>query len=181
MASDLELRPMCRGGARGVGPPAPHGVRLLAQTLRRSHLAVPIVRLDARMPLPFSAVFDGVLVDAPCSGLGTVGRDPDLKWNRTPDQLRAFARDQVRMLRAAADSVRPGGRLVYATCSSEPEENTGVVDAFLADRRPFRPRAHPSPTVPASMVDAQGCLVTLPFRDGLDAFFAAGWFGATAT
>ena len=173
MASDLGLRHDVPGAALVASDHRAARVRLLAQTLRRSRLAVPIVRLDARMTLPFSAVFDAVLVDAPCSGLGTVSRDPDLKWDRTPDQLREFALDQVRMLRAAADSIRSGGRLVYATCSSEPEENTGVVDAFLATDDRFALEPISSLSVPASMVDAEGCLATLPFRDGIDAFFAA--------
>ena len=156
-------------------------VRLLAETLRRARLQVPVVRLDARRPLPFDAAFDAVLVDAPCSGLGTLSRDPDLKWSRTADQLPSLAADQTMMLRAAADAVRPRGRLVYATCSSEPEENIAVVDAFLAvDSRfslePVISRESPEATrsaVPPSMIDGRGCLVTRPDHDGLDAYFAA--------
>jgi 16S rRNA (cytosine967-C5)-methyltransferase len=173
MATDLGVQTAVTGAPLVAADHRAARVRLLAQTLRRARLDVPIVRLDARESLPFGAVFDAVVVDAPCSGLGTVSRDPDLKWSRTPDQLAGFARDQVRMLRAAADSVCPGGRLVYATCSSEPEENAGVVDAFLATDGRFVLEPLSSPAVPASMVDAQGCLTTLPFRDGIDAFFAA--------
>jgi 16S rRNA (cytosine967-C5)-methyltransferase len=148
-------------------------VRLLADTLRRAGLGVPIVRLDARRPLPFGPVFDAVLVDAPCSGLGTLSRDPDLKWARTPDQLDALAADQRRLIRSAAEAVRPGGRLIYATCSSEPEENLAIVEGFAAEDPRFELQPIDAPGVPRSMIDDRGCLMTFPFRDGIDAFFAA--------
>jgi len=151
-------------------------VRLLAATLERMSVQAAVVALDARRPLPFGPVFDRVFVDAPCSGLGVVSRDPDLKWAREASELPAFARAQTTILRSAADAVRPGGTLVYATCSSEPEENERVVEAFRgADERFSRERAVPGPLVRngPSFVDAAGHLRTLPFRDGLDAFFAA--------
>ncbi len=141
MASDLEITGATPASGLVAADHRPARVRLLADTLRRTHIAVPIVRLDARGPLPFVAGFDAVLVDAPCSGLGTLSRDPDLKWTRTADQLEGLAADQHRMLRAAAAAVRPGGRLIYATCSSEPEENVDVVEKFLGDDGSFRPRA----------------------------------------
>lgn len=154
----------------------PGRIRLLAATLARAHAAAPVVRLDATRPLPFGAVFDRILVDAPCSGLGTVRRDPDVKWTRTARDLAGFATTQRALLAAAADAVRPGGALVYATCSSEPEENEEVVDAFLASRRDVTlGRVDPGPAVAHGerLVDDRGMLRTLPFRDGLDAFFAA--------
>jgi 16S rRNA (cytosine967-C5)-methyltransferase len=77
------------------------------------------------------------------------------------------------MLDHAAAVVRPGGRLIYATCSSEPEENDSVADAFLAAHPEFAPGRVPFDGKPADRVDASGRLVTLPFRDGLDAFFTA--------
>jgi 16S rRNA (cytosine967-C5)-methyltransferase len=135
-----------------------------------------VVRLDATQPLPFGAIFDRVFVDAPCSGLGIIRRDPDLKWSRQPGDLAGFALAQQRMLAQAAEVVAPGGRLIYATCSSEADENDDVVDAFLAKRSDFAeaPLVF-GPTVRASepLVDDRGRLRTLPFRDGLDAFFAA--------
>ena len=151
----------------------PSRVALLADTLSRAGVSVPIVALDARRPLPFRATFDCVLVDAPCSGLGTLRRDPDLKWTRQPDDLPRLASDESRILRAAADVVRPGGRVVYATCSGEPEENQGVVDAFLAEDRSYR-REPLSPEMPPTGArDDRGSLMTLPFRDDLDAYYAA--------
>ena len=135
-----------------------------------------IVRLDAGAPLPFGAVFDTVLLDAPCSGLGTLRRDPDLKWSRRPADLEALAASERRLLDHAATAVRPGGALVYATCSSEPEENELVVAAFLAAHPDFAAAPvsfPPAVTGAAELVDAEGRLQTLPFRHDLDAFFAA--------
>jgi 16S rRNA (cytosine967-C5)-methyltransferase len=173
MASDLEIASATPAHGLVAADHRPARLRLLADTLRRSHLAVPIVRLDARGPLPFVDGFDAVLVDAPCSGLGTLSRDPDLKWTRTADQLAGLAADQLRMLRAAAGAVRRGGRLIYATCSSEPEENADVVEKFLGNDGRFGLEPIAAPGVPPGMIDGRGCLVTLPHRDALDAFFAA--------
>jgi 16S rRNA (cytosine967-C5)-methyltransferase len=124
--------------------------------------------------MPFQDVFDCVVLDAPCSGLGVVRRDPDLKWSRSPDDLPRFAVDQLTMLDACARGVKPGGRLVYATCSSEPEENASVVSSFLLSHRDFTlaPRDRPT-AVPASLLTDEGWLATSPAAHGLEAFFAA--------
>jgi len=153
----------------------PGRVALLRRTLERAGAAVPVVRLDATRPLPFGAAFDTVLVDAPCSGLGTLRRDPDLKWSRRAEDLPRFATRQAAMLVSAADAVRPGGHLVYATCSSEPEENDEVVEAFLAARPAFEAARIElgGAASAAGLVDDRGRLRTLPFRHHLDAFFAA--------
>ncbi len=140
--------------------------------------AVRLVRLDLRHPLPFQAPFDLVLVDAPCSGLGTIRRDPDIRWRRMPDDLPRFADAQVNLLAHAAEVVRQGGRLIYATCSSEPEENDEVVDRFLQRRSDYAlvdpRRVRPAfPAALAALLDARGCLRTAPWPHGLDAFFAA--------
>lgn len=149
-------------------------VALLAGSLARAaNPRIGIVRLDATAPLPFGPVFDCVLVDAPCSGLGVLRRDPDVRWRRTAGDLPAFAATQLAMLRQAAEAVRPGGRLIYATCSSEPEENEQVVDGFI-DRDPrFAPARPESTGAVARLLDDRGHLRTLPFRDGVEAFFAA--------
>ena len=146
-----------------------HTVRVSAAT------CVTVVRVPTHGPLPFRARFDAVLVDAPCSGLGTIRRDPDIRWRRREDDLPSLARDQVDLLLRAADVVRPGGRLVYATCSSEPEENDGVVAAFVAARSDFSLvdlRVTASPIV-ARFVDGRGFFRTTPPAHGLEAFFAA--------
>ncbi len=80
---------------------------------------------------------DRVLVDAPCTGFGTLRRNPDLKWRQTPEDLVELAVKQAQILAAAATLVKPGGRLVYATCSVLPEENDAIVDAFLAKDAAF--------------------------------------------
>ncbi|MCC7008914.1 MAG: hypothetical protein IT184_08870 [Acidobacteria bacterium] len=172
LADDLELT---RPGSRShliASDYRVSRVRLLARTMAERGLPVPVVALDARQPLPFRPIFDCVVLDAPCSGLGTLRRDPDLKWIRREDDQPRFVADERRMLRAAAALVRPGGRLVYATCSSEPEENIEVVRAFLAEVDGFE-LAPPPARLPADVVDADGCLRTEPFRHALDAYFAA--------
>ena len=138
----------------------PHRVRLLSRTLTRCRITnATVVHVAEHGPLPFrDAAFDVVLIDAPCSGLGTVRRDPDIRWRRTPEDLPRFAAAQ-RQLVEPRGRARPAGRpLVYSTCSSEPEENEEVVDAFLGERPDFTlERTHE----------------TLPFRDGLEAFYGA--------
>ena len=135
-------------------------VRLLDRTLRRCRVAqARIVHVPATGALPFQdAAFDLVLIDAPCSGLGTVRRDPDIRWRRTAEDLPALAAAQRALVHRAAGLVRPGGALVYATCSSEPEENDEVVSAALAE-------------LPAFSLERRH--QTLPFSDGLEAFFGA--------
>ena len=133
-----------------------------------------VVQADVEQPLPFSATFDCVIVDAPCSGLGTLRRDPDIRWRRVEADLPALAASQLAMLRNAGECVAPGGRLVYATCSSEPEENEMVVAEF-ASTPGFQPldarKAHP--LLPSAVVDERGHLRTAPDRHGLEAFFGA--------
>jgi len=100
---------------------------------------------DAALPPPDARAFDGVLVDAPCSGLGTWSRAPDARWRTGPADVERLARTQSAILRAVADSVRPGGSLVYAVCSLTLAETHGVVDAFLAGRPDFAPAPVPHP------------------------------------
>jgi len=148
--------------------------------LRRTVLAtgarnVAIVQADVRAPLPFHVGFDTVIVDAPCSGLGTLRRDPDIRWRRREDDLRPLAAAQLEMLRQAAACVGARGRLIYATCSSEPEENEEVVAGFLREKPGFVPvdaRTVHSRLDP-SLVDERGHLRTSPDRHGLEMFFGA--------
>ena len=154
----------------------PSRVAMLKATIARVNLPARVVCADAVSPLPFGAMFDRVLIDVPCSGLGTLRRDPDLKWSRTEADLPRLAGDAGRMLANAAGAVRAGGLLVYATCSSEPEENEAVVAAFLDEHPEFTlQRPAPLGAVPGldRVIDPAGYLRMLPFRDGLDAFFAA--------
>jgi 16S rRNA (cytosine967-C5)-methyltransferase len=154
-------------------------VRLLNDTVRASGASsVHIVQADLEAGLPFGPVFDLVFVDAPCSGLGTIRRDPDIRWRRRESDLQEMARSQNRMIRNAAAAVRPGGTLVYSTCSSEPEENDAIVDGFLADEPAFAPvdlrgSAQPQLARLQSVLDERGFLRTTPERHGLEAFFGA--------
>jgi 16S rRNA (cytosine967-C5)-methyltransferase len=112
---------------------------------------------------------DVVLVDAPCSNLGVLRRHPEVKWRRRPADLVESAAGQRAILSAAARMVKPGGRLVYATCSLEPEENDAVVGALLAARADFAPE--PPASFPLEL-DARGVLRCLPHRHGTDGFTA---------
>ncbi len=150
---------------------------VLQETVRASGArSIRVLQLDAKGPLPFRATFDRVLVDAPCSGLGTIRRDPDIRWRRSEGQLPQLAAHQLELLDRAATVVRPRGHLIYATCSSEPEENEQVVDAFLEAHEDFFPvdlRRELLPERVRPLIDGRGMFRTVPFRDGLEAFFAA--------
>ncbi len=117
---------------------------------------------------------DRVLVDAPCSGLGTLRRNPDLKWRQTPESIAELTRKQTDILASASRLVKPGGRLVYATCSILGEENEGIVDAFLAAHADFRRLS--ATEVLAKQGIALDCgedMRLLPHVHGTDGFYAA--------
>jgi 16S rRNA (cytosine967-C5)-methyltransferase len=148
-------------------------VRLLRDAVRVAGAAsVRIVQSTAAGPLPFAAVFDRVLIDAPCSGLGTLRRDPDIKWRRDERELATLAAAQLAMLTHASAVVRPGGCLIYSTCSSEPEENVMVVERFLRGHSAFRREPLSFGQAP-ELINPDGDFQTLPFRDGLEGFYAA--------
>ena len=92
---------------------------------------VRIIAGDIRQ-MPFSKEFDRILVDAPCSGTGTLARNPDIKWRLKPEDLARLQGYQIEILTAAKKHVAPGGRIVYSTCSLEPEENQQVVERAIA-------------------------------------------------
>ena len=152
---------------------------LLSQTLSQNDVSsASIIRLDLQAGLPFSSNFDCVLVDAPCSGLGVIRRDPEIRWRRTEADLSRFHELQTTMLEHAATGVRPGGRLIYGTCSSEPEENEEVVEEFLHHHsdfslHDFRENDRSLSSELSTVFDQKGQLRTSPPEHGLDAFFAA--------
>ncbi|HEX6057767.1 MAG TPA: 16S rRNA (cytosine(967)-C(5))-methyltransferase RsmB [Gemmatimonadaceae bacterium] len=137
-------------------------------------------RVDARAILPLVAdarfpalrPLDAVLVDVPCTGTGTFRRHPDARWRLKPSDLAVMGALQRAIIRSAATLVRPGGLLVYSTCSLEPEENDAQVESFLADHPDFALEPPPEGAVPAAALDA-GRLRVLPQRHGTDGAFAA--------
>ncbi|HET9294572.1 MAG TPA: 16S rRNA (cytosine(967)-C(5))-methyltransferase RsmB [Gemmatimonadales bacterium] len=114
---------------------------------------------------------DAVLLDAPCLGTGSFARHPDARWRVTVEALRSLVETQARLLRGVAAAVRPGGLLVYATCSLEPEENEDQVQRFLEEHPAFR-RDTPA-TVPAECLSPAGDLSLMPHVHGTDGAFAA--------
>lgn len=146
-------------------------VERLMTNLRRLEAprVVPMVG-DARFPA--IGPVDAVLVDAPCTGTGTFRRHPDARWRLKVSDLAVTAAMQRSILSAAATVVRPGGLLVYSTCSLEPEENDAQVERFLAENPNWRLEPPADGVVPASVLDA-GRLRVLPHRHGVDGAFAA--------
>jgi len=152
---------------------------------------------DASRPLGDLEPFDRVLVDAPCSGLGTLRRNPDARWRIQPRDVERLVAVQGAILRQAAAVLRPGGTLVYSTCTVLPEENRGVVEAFLAESSrssepasggasappsgatgaPLTPGFHRAPAgalpeAVRALLDEDGAMRTWPHRHGMDGFVA---------
>jgi len=116
--------------------------------------------------------FDRVLLDVPCSGLGTLRRNPEIKWRLTAAEVQRNASLQGRLLERAADLLKPGGILVYSTCTILPEENEGVIAAFLSRRRDYE-RAGLPDSIPPEMRSAEGFFQPRPDLHGTDGFFGA--------
>ena len=144
--------------------------RVISNLKRLEITNVEVIVADARVPATRQA--DAVLADVPCTGTGTFRRHPDARWRLKPSDLAVLGALQRTILRAAAESVRPGGLLVYSTCSLEPEENDAQVDAFLQERKDFHLEPPPEGVVPATTLDA-GRLRVLPQHHGTDGAFAA--------
>jgi 16S rRNA (cytosine967-C5)-methyltransferase len=164
VACDLSPRRL-RTMAKLVAGRIPPGVQLF------------LLRLDATCDLPFDCRFDRILVDAPCSGTGTLARNPEIKWRLEEKDLGRLAELQEKILKNALQVLAPGGRLVYATCSLEPEENEQVVERVLreaagchlltaSERSSEFPRLSP-------LFDSRGYFRTRPDLHAMDGFFAA--------
>lgn len=149
--------------------------------LRLDH--IHLVAVDAEKPLPFAKQFECILVDAPCSGTGTLARHPEIRWRLKPDQLDHFHRLQVAILSSAIAQAAPGGKILYSTCSMEPEENERVIEEAIkvgnvgpADTENLSDALKPElvPNLNATQFfDETGAFRTSPPRDGTDGFFAA--------
>jgi 16S rRNA (cytosine967-C5)-methyltransferase len=160
----------------------PHRLRSVGGQLRRVRIAgVRLVALDAARPLPFARQFDRILVDAPCSGTGTLARNPEIRWRLAPADVEELSKLQQAILLHALDALAPGGRLVYATCSLETEENEQVVSSVLGERKdvhlappPASFAAQLAPGVSLGrLFESEGIFRTLPSETGTDGFFAA--------
>jgi len=155
--------------------PSARGIERVARMSQR--LGLSIVRAmvaDAAEWRPADVLFDAVLVDAPCSGLGTLRQHPEVRWRRTPDDIAGLAALQQRLMLHLSEFVRPGGTLVYATCTLSAEENDDVLASFLHAHADFcidDPRSLLPDTV-RSLIGTDGVLRTFPHRHGLDGFFA---------
>lgn len=147
-------------------------LELVRDAATRTGSGLRCLAMDARRPAVAEAEL--VLVDAPCSGTGTLRRRPDARWRADPGRLETLAALQREILDGCAGAVAPGGLLVYATCSLEPEENEDQVDAFL-HRHPEFERAGPGDggRLPAGVVDGSGDLRVLPWQRGTDGSYAA--------
>jgi 16S rRNA (cytosine967-C5)-methyltransferase len=125
---------------------------------------------DARVPA--IRPVDAVLIDVPCTGTGTFRRHPDARWRLKVSDLSVMGQLQASILRAAAQVVKPGGLLIYSTCSLEPEENEIQIQEFLAANPEFKLEPPPSGSVPPETLD-NGFLRVLPQLHGTDGAFAA--------
>jgi 16S rRNA (cytosine967-C5)-methyltransferase len=159
LASGQSFLDLCAAPGNKTAQALESGVRAIACDIHWSRLApmkslgCPLVVLDAAAPLPFNRKFDRILLDAPCTGTGTLARNPEIKWRLRPGDIGRLHACQVRLLRNALTALAPGGHLVYSTCSLEREENEGVVEeAQVVAKRTWR---------------------RLPGLDAGDGFFAA--------
>jgi 16S rRNA (cytosine967-C5)-methyltransferase len=165
-----------RGELIAVDPSA-RGVAKIHENLSRlEHGLVQVVQTDASegFPEPLRQPYDRILVDAPCSGLGTLRTHPEIKWHRHENDIRRLSRLQAKILRRVAGYLKPNGVLLYATCSLTREENEDLVEAFLAQDKEFElddaARYLPEP---ATHMVRDRFFLALPQRDNTDGFFAA--------
>lgn len=152
-------------------------IALLQKNCRRvnAHNVETCVMDATKADLAFIKTADAVLIDAPCSGFGTLRRHPDIRWNKTLKQVHALREVQYNLLKNAAPHIKPGGILVYSTCSIEPMENEEVIQRFLTDFPMYRVENARRflPAVPLSAITPQGFVQTFPHEHGVDGAFAA--------
>lgn len=150
-----------------------HRLRTVVEAAWRQNVEnLVTVALDAEAArLPFAdASFDRVLVDAPCTGTGTLRHNPEIRWRITPADIASLSARQLGILTNAARALRRGGRLIYSTCSLEREEDEAVVERFLGTHEDFR---QVGANAPARLLTAAGAARTFPHRDDADGFYVA--------
>lgn len=154
-------------------------LRMMRQRFNTAgHSNISLLALDGTAPLPFSRKFDRILVDAPCSGTGTLARNPEIRWRLWPEDLGALHVRQVALLASALNSLSPNGKLLYSTCSLEIEENESVVNDALASNPAFRveplrvPQELLAKGATEELTDDSGAFRTFPSRQKTDGFFA---------
>jgi len=148
-------------------------VELLRDNCRRQSVDVKVVRYDATQSLPFAdETFNTMLVDAPCSGTGTIRHNPEIRYLISAEDIVELSFKQRRILGEASKAVKKGGLLVYSTCSLETEEGEAVAEWFINEHRGFE---KVRPSVPERFIGDSGFARTWPHRDGMDGFFIAAF------
>lgn len=147
-------------------------LKILEKNLARLKVTNVLTKAIDAADYEDEAGFDRVLIDAPCSGLGTLTKKPDLKWKRDLGDIRKIVNIQYDLLKKGASLVKEKGFVVYSTCTIEPEENYELVKKFLAENSNFS-LVSAGTTLPKSIVDENGCVATLPHVHGIDGAFAA--------
>jgi 16S rRNA (cytosine967-C5)-methyltransferase len=160
-----------------------HRVRAMQERLELAGVRnVEAITLDAEQPLPFERLFDRILADVPCSGTGTLARHPEIRWKLRAEDIHDLHERQARLLRNALPLLAQNGRLVYSTCSLEPEENELVVREVLdslgntfqvVDARTTIENLLQESVRRDSVVSEDGYFRTFPPEHGTDGFFAA--------
>jgi 16S rRNA (cytosine967-C5)-methyltransferase len=141
------------------------------ETFARMNVTCAEAKVGDAMAL--SGSFDTVLVDAPCSGLGTLRKKPDIKWNRTQSDItKKYPQLQAKLLRHLAGLVKDGGILVYSACTNEPEETNEVISAFLGENPQFDPVSLDTILPRGLLSNDRNYLRTWPHKHNMDGFFA---------
>jgi 16S rRNA (cytosine967-C5)-methyltransferase len=149
---------------------------LLGENCKRLGITnVKAFKKDASLPLGFSEEFNRILVDAPCSGMGVLKRNPDSKWKKREEDIAPLKRLQLSILNNLADCLKEDGVMVYSTCTVTPEENEEVIDDFLANHPEFvlDSISEVFPASCGSLVDNRGFFKSYPHLYNMDGFFAA--------
>ncbi len=146
-----------------------HRAKTMMRLAAKQGVGIHVILHDASRALPFpNETFDRILLDAPCSGTGTLRRNPEIRYRLRAEDIADLSHRQRSMISNAARVLRQGGQLIYSTCSVEPEENEQVVEDFLAQHSEFR---RVDPPAPKELVTSDGYVRTWPHRDGCDGFF----------